>query len=216
MAADPRVVPATKADIDRIVEIQFEAFEGDPYQEALFPGDQKSEDVRRRASERTLQYFNSDPTARWLICKDKNSDTPVGFAIWNVYDHERPESEWRKEPEVDWCTGRKKEIAFNFLSTNTRLRQRIWAGKPYVLLNLLCIDPKSQRQGAGTLLVEWGTALAESLGLSAYLEASPAGYHLYRKLGFRQVDVGVVKADEWDGDHDRKLIAMVKDPSKGS
>lgn len=63
----------------------------------------------------------------------------------------------------------------------------------------------------GTELVRWGIMEMEKLGLAMYLEASQAGLGLYRKLGFREVDVGVVRAEEWDGDHDRRYIAMVKD-----
>lgn len=63
----------------------------------------------------------------------------------------------------------------------------------------------------GAELVRWGIMEMEKLGLAMYLEASQAGFGLYRKLGFREVDVGVVRAEEWDGDHDRRYIAMVKD-----
>lgn len=84
------------------------------------------------------------------------------------------------------------------------------------VLNLLCIHQDSQRHGAGTLLVQEGLALAKSKGLSAYLEASPMGFHLYQKLGFHQVDVGIVQAAEYDGDQDRKYIAMIKDPEDSS
>lgn len=62
-------------------------------------------------------------------------------------------------------------------------------------------------------LVRWGIMEMEKLGLAMYLEASQAGLGLHRKLGFREVDVGVVRAEEWDGDHDRRYIAMVKDPA---
>lgn len=205
------VLPATSAYIPRIIEIQFSAFENDPYQEALFPGDQNSPSVRQGAIERTEKYWDADPTARWQVCIDSKTNNVLGFALWNVYDHERPESEWKKQPEVDWCEGRKKEIATNFLSVNAGLRQRIWGGKPYVLLNLLCIHQDFQRRGAGTLLVKRGMEIADELGLAVHLEASPAGFGLYRKLGFRQVEVGVIKAEDWDGDHDREYIAMVRE-----
>ena len=201
---------ATEADIERIVEVQFSAFEGDPYQEALFPGEYYSAALRKEAYDRTLRYFRSDPTAQWKVCVDQVTNTIYGFALWNVYDNPRPESEWRKAPEVDWCIGRQKEIAFNFLSLNQGLRERIWGGRPYVLLNLLCIHQDLQRQGAGTMLVQQGLALAESLGLPAYLEASTVGYHLYSKLGFEQFGTATIKAEDWDGDHDRTLVAMVR------
>ena len=72
-----------------------------------------------------------------------------------------------------------------------------------------------QRRGAGTLLMQWGIERAAALNLPAYLEASSAGYPLYLKLGFRKIDIVVVKADAWDGDHDRHYVAMLKDIGDG-
>ena len=80
----------------------------------------------------------------------------------------------------------------------------------FAVLNLLCVHRDWQRRGAGTLLVQWGLARSESLGLPAYLEASPAGYGLYLKLGFHEIDVVVVKAEDWDGGFDRHYVAMLK------
>ena len=79
------------------------------------------------------------------------------------------------------------------------------------MLNLLCVHRDFQRRGAGTLLVQWGLAKSESLGLPAYLEASPAGYGLYLKLSFHQIDVVVVKAEEYDGPCDRHYVVMLKE-----
>ena len=215
-----RIRQATEADIPRIIESQFSAFEGDPYQEALFPSDDYySAETRQGAVDRTVKYWNTDPTARWMVAYDTQDEAEeqiLGFALWNIYEHFRPESEWKKQPEVDWCEGRQRDIALNFLNMNARLRQRIWEGRPYVLLNLLCIHQDFQRRGAGTALVEWGMEVARSLGLAIHLEASAAGYELYRKLGFKQVDVAIVKKEEWDGDHDRRYIAMVKEPEATS
>lgn len=213
MASPFQILTAESKDIPRIMEIQFSAFENDPYQEALFPGDQSSSFVRQGAISRTEKYWSSDPTARWKICKDSlNKDSVLGFALWNIYSEQRPESEWKKQPEVDWCEGREKEIATNFLSMNARLRQKLWGGKPYILLNLLCIHQDFQRRGAGMALMKWGIELADEMSLPIHIEASAAGFGLYKKMGFRQVEIAIVKKEEWDGDHDREYIAMVRDP----
>lgn len=209
---DLQVLTATYSHIPSIISSQFSAFENDPYQEALFPGDQTSPEVRQSAVSRTEQYWDKDPTARWKICKDLENGTILGFALWNIYEHSRPESEWKKKPEVTWCTGRQAEIAQNFLYMNANLRQRIWGGKPYILLNLLCVHQDFQRRGAGTTLVKWGMDLADEMKLPIHIEASAAGFGLYSKLGFRQVEIAVVKKEEWDGDHDREYVAMVRDP----
>ena len=58
--------------------------------------------------------------------------------------------------------------------------------------------------------MQWGLDHAKSLGLPAYLEASVNGYPLYLKLGFHEIDVVAVKANKWDGSHDRHYVAMLK------
>lgn len=58
----------------------------------------------------------------------------------------------------------------------------------YLVLAGLCCDPLHQKRGAGTLLVEWGCAEADSLGLRAYVEASPLGLPLYLKFGFKEIE----------------------------
>jgi len=44
--------------------------------------------------------------------------------------------------------------------------------------------------------LKWGVGLADSLGLPCRLEASPAGYGLYKKFGFEDVDVLDLKVTE--------------------
>lgn len=56
-------------------------------------------------------------------------------------------------------------------------------------LNILACQTARHRHGAGSALLGWGTDKADREGKPAYLEASPAGYPLYRRFGF--ADLGV-------------------------
>jgi GNAT superfamily N-acetyltransferase len=56
-------------------------------------------------------------------------------------------------------------------------------------LHMLHADPAFQGRGAGGMLVEWGTKKADELGLPAYLEASPKGYRVYQRYGFKDLEV---------------------------
>ena len=44
------------------------------------------------------------------------------------------------------------------------------------------------RLGAAGRLVHWGTNRADAAGLNCWLEATPHGYPLYRRLGFEDVE----------------------------
>ena len=55
------------------------------------------------------------------------------------------------------------------------------------VLDIIHTHPSHQGRGVGSLLVKWGTDLADKQGLQCYLEASPAGYPLFRKADFVEV-----------------------------
>lgn len=54
-------------------------------------------------------------------------------------------------------------------------------------LTMLSVDPKYQRQGIGSMLLQWGCEEADAHGRSSFLMASPAGISLYTKFGFKAV-----------------------------
>ena len=72
--------------------------------------------------------------------------------------------------------------------------------------------PAHQRRGAGTMLVQWGTRIADEAGLPCYLEASEAGYSLYRRHGFEDVEVLEWDAREWGAEGVCRYVCMVRAP----
>jgi len=71
-------------------------------------------------------------------------------------------------------------------------------------LSLMCVCPRFQRRGTGQLLMGWGLARIDSLGLESFIEASDFGKGLYTRCGFRPVtDVSVKMnvagaSEEWE------------------
>lgn len=199
-----------------MMEIQFSAFDSEPYHRCLYPGG-NTPSARAAAGLRVIQEREHTPQQEVVGCVDGDTGVMVGFVKWNFYKTERPESEWNKREKVDWWgvgENENKEMkrkAEAYLETTEGTRQRIWGGRPHALCALLCVHPDHQRQGAGTLLMHWGIERARDMGLPAYLEASFEGYPLYKKLGFRDIDSMIIKADIWGGDYDRVYKAMQKD-----
>lgn len=54
-------------------------------------------------------------------------------------------------------------------------------------LNMISVDPVYQRQGIGSMLLQWGCEDADAHGRDSFLIASPAGIRLYAKFGFKVV-----------------------------
>lgn len=71
-------------------------------------------------------------------------------------------------------------------------------------LSLMCVYPKFQKRGLGRLLMEWGLAKMDGLGLEGFIEATESGKGLYANCGYRSVEdvsVNVDRADpsaEWE------------------
>ncbi|KAL1622587.1 hypothetical protein SLS56_008698 [Neofusicoccum ribis] len=79
-------------------------------------------------------------------------------------------------------------------------------------LSSLATHPDHQGKGIGAALVRWGVEQAEKDCMPAYLEATPRGAFLYKKLGFEPVDE--VDMSKWlpDGE-EYKFLCMLKEPS---
>lgn len=87
---------------------------------------------------------------------------------------------------------------------------------PSVDLHILACKPDRQRIGAGSALVKFGTDLADASNLPCRLEASPVGYPVYKRLGFKDVDFldlnvterwGVKRSGEYWGENNAVELA---------
>ena len=190
-AADLHIELATETDVPRLMEIQFTAFAQEPVDIAI--NGPNTPEVRQKAGGRLLKQMRTDPYLNTIKCVRKNRETNediiIGFCEWFIYDKERPEDEWRKEhPLLDcmWIEhDAEREKVRSYTVPVLEARRRIMRGRPYALLMFLCVEPGSQQQGAGGMLVRWGTSKADELGLDCFLESSPFGYGLYKKCGFK-------------------------------
>lgn len=69
---------------------------------------------------------------------------------------------------------------------------------------MLVTHPDYRRQGAASMLIQWGCDLADQNGVAAYLDADEDAAPLYRKFGFKdRYDVGVTS----DG-----AVPMIREP----
>ena len=105
-----------------------------------------------------------------------------------------------------------------FFSINTHhLVQTSFAERPYILIDILVVEPTAQKRGIGAALLRHIIHEADSLNVPTGLESTPAGLPLYRRFGFEVKDI--VKADMksfgWEGEYDEeacKRVWMVREP----
>jgi len=129
-----KIVSSEESDIPRLVEIQFSAFQGDPYQQAFYPGPSDSPTNVAKAEANTLkEWQESKPFIHFINCIDSTTGVIAGFAIWNIFDRERSREEWAHRPAVDWLdTEQQRKVAETFLYANLAIRERIWEGRCYL------------------------------------------------------------------------------------
>jgi len=81
------------------------------------------------------------------------------------------------------------------------------------VLSVLVTYPDRQKRGAGSALVKWGCDLADKENLPAYLEATPAGYAVYKKNGFEDIDAITFDFKPFsDRDGSIKITNMIRQP----
>lgn len=86
----------------------------------------------------------------------------------------------------------------------------------YIFMRLLVVLPPYQGKGIGTRLLRWGLEQADHLGVKVWIDASPAGLGLYKKLGWKEVSKLQIELKEWGGREGETdlTVSLVRDPAE--
>lgn len=90
--------------------------------------------------------------------------------------------------------------------------EKKWQAEEKLVLTHLCTRHSYHGRGLGAALLRGVLDLADTEGLPAYLEASPAGLSLYKRLGFETVDMLKFDRSETGCDTPATLHVMVREP----
>ena len=185
------VFPATEADVPRLMEIQFAAFADYPLDHLVNNTGNNTPANRQAAGDRLLNHMRTTSYAHVCKCVETQGGVIVGSCIWDLYAKQRSEAEvaqdhdmlsmaWERDEE-------KRKRAYAITGMVMEGRRSAMGNRPHGVLMYMCVEPKHQRKGAGTLLVRWGLERCEELGIPAFLEASEDGVPMYDKLGYLAV-----------------------------
>ncbi|KAK4129147.1 N-acetyltransferase-like protein [Parathielavia appendiculata] len=206
-----RVREATRDDIGAIVDINFTAFDDNVMNRLMYPGGVTA-DVKAKYASKLFPQDNAGTPAnegQTVLCVAEYLPEPtdgpgeiVAFARWLLQREPRTEAGWKAKEfnatTETWGEGCDVAVVNAFIGEMTRIQRDHAQGEAALYLSLLACSPTRQRLGAGSALLKWGVDLADSLGLPSRVEASPAGYRLYKKFGYEDVDVLDLKVtDTW-------------------
>ncbi|KAL8855018.1 MAG: hypothetical protein Q9221_000215 [Calogaya cf. arnoldii] len=177
---------------------------------ALYPA-HSTPSGRKTGAERFQDMYRTDPNTTFLKVTDMDTGEMIAQAKWNIYNGTMPE-----EVELDgdyWVDAEEKDYA-RYLFRQYQGPRRIAikkSGGHLVSLDILTVDPHYQRRGAGRMLLQWGTAVADRLGIEAVVEATGQGLGLYQSEGFQIEDhCTIALPDKWAGRKAQEFEWMVR------
>ncbi|TAQ86575.1 hypothetical protein B7494_g5096 [Chlorociboria aeruginascens] len=195
---------ATPTDIDQVTSVLQTALPGDPSWRYRYPyRDQYPSDHHKYNREMIARFISPD-YKDWLVLVVESADEAppqkakiVSFSVWDLtYVNKRihgrsyePRLPSKDTAEAGGSTRKDANHAHIAASIGAITRAR----KEYfevfqshrMHLQWLATLPDYCRRGFGSALVRWGMDRAARDGVALTLVASPQGFELYRKLGFR-------------------------------
>ncbi|KAK5173912.1 uncharacterized protein LTR77_002593 [Saxophila tyrrhenica] len=211
-----QVHEASDEDMYRLFEICSLAFaHNEPFFDACWPL-HWTEAGRKQGGERFKEINNTDPNNTFLKAVDSTGNI-IGMAKWNVYTGTIPDFEKQDRERKDYWDDPLenqyvKELQDGFVQER---RAAIVRNKGHVVsLDILAIDPSSQRQGAGGSLVGWGLKKADEMGVNTVVESSVFGKGLYVKNGFVFKKDVELEVSERFADRPKSRFAWLERPKR--
>ncbi|KAF5856145.1 hypothetical protein ETB97_007828 [Aspergillus alliaceus] len=169
----------TPDDILNITAVWFRAF-STPGNRELFPD---TPGVRDWWNKATLYDLLNRPFQKYLkVIDPAHPDEIIAYGKWDL----DPDACGERFPP--WHTESNAELCNQFFGGIECQRRNLMRGRKHYYLDMLATNPDHQRQGAASLLVQWGCALADRTGAAIYIASSDQGAGLYRKFGFSLLD----------------------------
>ncbi|ELR08216.1 hypothetical protein VC83_08022 [Pseudogymnoascus destructans] len=171
-------------------QCEFPAMRRDPLQMTMFPNanpnpDEEEEEIRWTVEGLQESLENDSCCFRKVTV---GSDCYAGFAVWTLESssgktRRKANSNERRE---SWNPASLDVRAWNQVSKRLREeRQKVLDGKQNIWrLNTISVAPEYQRQGVGSMLLQWGCDKADSCGWNSFVMASPDGVRLCSRFCF--------------------------------
>lgn len=161
-----------------------------------------------------LDYVATDPTARIIKAFDPATGQIVAVGHWHFYLS--PSTDAHVFPPFRYPSDGNPTLGAHFFGSLLRIQEEHMCGQAYIFMRLLVVLPSYQGKGIGTRLLRWGLEQADQLGVKVWIDASPAGLGLYKKLGWEEVSRLEIPLKEWGGKEGETdlTVCLVREPRK--
>jgi len=81
------------------------------------------------------------------------------------------------------------------------------------VLDLFFVDPKYQRQGIGSLLLEWGAKKADELKARIWITSTPQAVSTYERNGWKVIERHEIALEKYGGQGVYNRAWMLREPT---
>ena len=218
-------------DLDQLVPLAYRSFDGDPMLPVFFGPDTPANRSRLKkewikgtkevadfwlkivdedADEVDIEPINVEEEdgkeTNGLSGKRKEKKI-VGGCNWRIYPTHVPakDDEEEKPLEEEYChlsTNQQRLDAKKIITEFMGSRKQETA-EAHVFCYMLFVEPEYQGRGVGTMVMQWGNDVADTMMLPCWLESSAKGVRLYQKMGYREFSRKL-----WDTDNFGKCTCI--------
>lgn len=208
-----------------MIDVYLSAFRNDYFGSFCFLSEIVTDDERRRWLRARFLRFMSRPENRNFKVTEVSTGKIVAWARWYFpykFSEEEKLERDREEQEKEraraegtlqeWPLGANVELCNFKFGELARLMKKYVDLEDMYALSLLSTDPSYQRKGLATMLLSHVLSLADAEGRKTYVESTPTGYPLYKKFGFRDIDLLRVDLSKWGGKEPGINTIMLRQP----
>ncbi|CAD6578678.1 MAG: hypothetical protein ASARMPREDX12_008937 [Alectoria sarmentosa] len=179
------VSPASESDASRIAAIHMAAFGTNAMLLAQFPSPTVRESLQTCIASKALADIGDPKTAVLVVRDDEIDDEIVSFAKWSLPVAEGDsymESPWLWPEGTDW------KVLDRWTGLVESAKEGVVGKGACYRLTFIGTDPRHERRGAASLLLQWGLERCVRDNVLAYLESTVDAGPLYERHGFASAE----------------------------